>query len=180
VCVNASGWSAKRLGLPDPAVTVLGGFKLSKPERGEDREALRGLRTAGLLLTTYRLDMSLRRAERVLRDLDFTYERLATIDHAGGARIVEAVTERALATGKRDQRVSHGLFAVCLAFHLGAAEVILSGFSLTTGRLSHTDMVRPRQHVPADREAIVALRDLGRRVRTSEPELARLTGIPVV
>jgi hypothetical protein len=180
ICVNASGWSARRLGLPDPAVTVLGGFKLSKPERGDDRKALQGLRTTSLLLTTYRLDMSLRRAKQALRDLDFTYARMATIDNAGGARIVEGVTRRPLATGKRDERVSHGLFAVCLAFHLGASEVILSGFSLSTGRLNHTDMVRPRQHIPADREAIQALRALGRAVRTCEPELAALTGIDLV
>lgn len=180
VCVNAAGWAAKSLGLPDPDVTVLGGFKLSKPDRGDDRRALQGLRTGSLLMTTARLDMSLRRAERVLDELDFAYDRWATIDPAGVARIVEAATGRPLATGKRDERVSHGVFAVCLAFHLGASEVILSGFSLTTGRLSHTDMLRPRQHIPADHEAIVALRDLGRLVRTSEPELARLTGIDLV
>jgi hypothetical protein len=133
------------------------------------------------VLITNRLDMSVAEAVQLMAHLDFAHERLEPLDHDGRARIVEAVTGQALGAGPKDTgRVSNGIFAACLAFALGASEVVLGGISLTSGRHDYTDEDRPRRHVPADQAAIAAMRDRKLCLRTSEPDLAAVTGLDTV
>jgi hypothetical protein len=180
VCVNASGWAARRLGLPDPVLTIMAGAKLAHPDRGHDRQAMRGLRTERMLLITYALDMSIGDAERVMEALGLTYGQLDTIDFETRALIIEAMVGPGTGRGHKDRtRVSNGIFAACLALHLQASEVVLAGFSLTSDGHSYGSDTR-RRHVVPDREAMVAMRRQGLPLRTSEPALAELTGLPLV
>jgi hypothetical protein len=180
ICVNSSGYAARALGLPEPDVTVLAGFKLIHPNREEDRQALRGLRTRTLLLVTYLLPVPLAEAERMLAELDFRYERLETVDFDGRARVIEGVTGSPLGSeAAPESRVSNGIFAACYALQAGAPCVVLCGISLTSGGHFYSDRGRPRRHIASDTAALVALQARGWPVQTTDAGMARATGMPL-
>lgn len=181
LCVNSSGWSAKQRGLPIPRLTVLGGFKLTKPDREIDRQALRGLRTQQLLLLTHLLKLTLAEAKEKLAQLDYQYVNMKTMNYARRARMIEAVTGEKLGRGDNEtSKISNGLFTACLALYEGAPEVILSGISLTSDELSYAQIKGRRRHILPDKEALIAMRDRQLPIKTSEPELAKITGIELV
>ena len=49
------------------------------------------------------------------------------------AAIIDAVCGVPLGVGKRDDRISHGIFAAVLAIWGGATDVVLAGFSMAGG-----------------------------------------------
>lgn len=180
MCVNSSGYAARDLGLPEPAITVLAGFKLIYPNREEDRQALRGLRTKTLLLVDYLLPLSPAETAQLLADLDFRYERLETVDFHGRARVIESATGLPLASDAAPElRVSNGIFATCHALQLGAPAVIVSGFSLTLNGHFYSQRGRPRRHIGPDTTALQALRERGWPLYTTETDIADATGIPL-
>jgi len=173
ICVNSSGFVAKELGLPDPKVTLLGAFKLVVPKNEEDRRALHGLRTEYLILIRHRLPVSRLLAESLLGMLHYHYKQFLTVGFWDRSYMIQKVT------GK-DLRVSNGIFAACYALYNGAPEIILSGFSLTMHGHYYSDQNRRRKCGNADLAALSAMRERGWAVKTSEPELAELTGLPLV
>lgn len=182
ICVNSSGYVARALGLPRPALTVLGGFKLQVPNLEEDRQAMRGLRTKTLLLiTNYAGDWTLDRARTSLDAFDYQYDELVAINADERAAIVQAVTgERLAGEDSEYRKVTNGLFAACYAFHTHAPKVTLSGISFARAGHYYSDQNRPRQQIGADRDAVHALLARGYPLYTSEPELAGVTEIPLV
>ncbi len=175
VCVNSSGRVALALRLPQPILTVLGGFKLVKSRYLEDREAMRGLRTRSLLVIRTLRPLPVDEARRVLEGLDYRYEALKTISHAFREHMVRKITGTSVV-----KQPSTGIFAVCYALASGAPEVILSGISLTLNGHYYSDRNRSRMHLEEDTAALIALRERGWPVKTSEPDLSRLTGVPLI
>jgi len=181
ICVNSSGFVARDLGLPEPELTVLAGFKLIYPNRQEDRDALRGLKTKCLLLITYLLPISLEEAEELLEKLGYRYDELKTIDFADRAHVIRSVTGTGLGEADApENRISNGVFAACYALYHGASEVILSGISLTLDGHFYMTRTRPRRHITTDTEALIAMRTRGWPVKTSEADVSQATGIPLV
>ncbi len=188
VCVNSSGCVARDMGLPQPALTVLGGFKLVKASKEEDRQAMRGLRTAYLLLVRY--ERPLAETRQSLERLDYEYDKLVTIGDRHREHLIRKVTtckpissySALTIPPTRDQapwNVSNGIFAVCFALANGAPEVILTGISLTLNGHYYSARDRRRKHRTQDRAALIALRERGWPVKTSEPDLSGLTGLPL-
>jgi hypothetical protein len=181
VCVNSSGYAARALDLPVPAVTVLGGYKLVVPRLEEDRQALRGLRTTTLLLITNFEPATLEEVLDALERLDYRYDRLMTVSVEERAEIVWTTTGERLA-GEESPRlkVTNGLFAACYACFAAAPQVVLAGISFARDGHHYSDQLRRRQQIEPDRAAVRALRARGYPLFTSEAELAADTGLPLV
>jgi hypothetical protein len=179
VCVNGSGWPAKQLGLPTPDLTVMSGGTLTLPQEEKTRACLRGLRTKNLLVLTVGVEPT--QAQDILRDLHYTYDRIAYMNYDQRARVIKAVTARNLGRGDREtSKISNGLFAACLAFYRGAPEVILAGISLSADGRVYSTSLDKRFHVKPDGEAIRAMQQRKLRLHTSEPALAQICGLELV
>ena len=182
ICVNSSGWSARRLGLQIPDLTVLLRHKLLAQDTREDLKAMKSLKTHKLLVVPHASLIKFSKIKDVLTQLDYQYNEI--INCKDKVHVIKAITGENLGEGDPHvTKVSNGLFAVCLALFYGAPEVIMTGFSLTASGHNYyaeRDKHRPRQHILPDKKAILAMRDRGLKIKTSEPDLARETGIELV
>ena len=182
ICVNSSGWCAKRLGLKTPDLTVLTYYKLFAQDTKEDLEAMRGLKTHKLLIVPYASADKFAKIKDILAKLDYRYEEI--INYKDKVHVIKEITGYNLGEGDpHTTKVSNGLFAVCLAFYNGAPEVIMAGISLTArghNYYAERDSRRVRQHIMPDKKAIMAMRGRKLPVKTSEPGLAAETGIELV
>jgi hypothetical protein len=172
ICVNCSGYIAKDFGLPDPKVTLLGAFKLVVPKNEVDRRILKSLRTDSLVLIKHRLPVTPKLAKSLLAMLDYSYDAFLKIGFWDRAYMIQKVT------GQRFE-VSNGVFAACYALYNGAPEIVLAGISLTKDGHYYSEQNRNRLHIPIDLAALKAMVERGWKVKTTEPELAELTGIPL-
>jgi hypothetical protein len=204
-CANASGRSAKSLGLPDPIFTVVSALLLSG--RASDRHnlrALRGLRTGTLYLLPRPEARGgaarrwLRRARELrmqpalcrlrLRAAGYRFERFAVRPMAdyyallsrlcGGDPEVDAQIAR--------KHPSTGALAVALALAEGrAGGVVVAGMSF---ELTHAHGENPeiaRRGTAASKHAdtdVLVLSRLARRgdLWTSEPIVAERAGVPLL
>ena len=91
VCVNGSGWSARRLGIPRPDLTIMPGSILNEESSAETREALCGLRRATLVYVT--IGATIKEARSILSGLDYGYERLQLMSPRRKARIMKQLHE---------------------------------------------------------------------------------------
>lgn len=193
VCVNSSGRTAHTLGLPVPRLTVFGGFKLSSQRNDEDLDVLRGLHTYSLLLVRHYPHyekLTNTQARRRISNMGYTYEHFESISLAGRAQVINAVKQSReglfgvaqymLLGQKRIERPTNGIFAVCLALYLGAPEVVVAGMSLRRQGHSYSTAGRPRLQTDQDAQVLRALVALGLPVRTTEADLARDTGVPLI
>src|SRR5262249_27848870 len=179
VCVNGSGWPAKQLGLPIPDLTVMSGGTLTLPPEERTRKRRPGRETKHLLVLTVGVEPT--QAQKILRDLNYTYDQIAYMNYDQRARVIKAVTAKNLGRGNKEtSKVSNGLFAACLAFYRGAPEVILAGISLSSDGRAYSTGLDKRYHVKPDGDAIHALHQRKLRLYTSEPNLAQLCGIELV
>ncbi len=123
-------------------------------------------------------DGPLERVRATLADVEVDYDTLIGVSTADRNAIVQAACGEALGAGPRDQRVSTGVFAACLAFAGGAAAVVLAGISLKGGHAGLSWDTASRPHVPGDRACLAALRARHRRmVSTTSPELHDVFGL---
>lgn len=181
LCVNCAGFSAAQHGLAPPDITFLRTKKLVSSRKLLDREALRGLSTRHLVLV--------RSADEgggpesytgTLARLDYRYETIAVISTRERVAFIAEVIGQRFGLGGRDEtKISSGLSAVCLAFALGASQVVLCGISLESEGLSYVDHPCPRHHKKPDAEGIACMLGKGLPLRTCEPGLASTTGLPL-
>ena len=141
ICVNGSPWVARRLGIERPDITVVAGFATlgNNEVRRATTAALRDLSTDEVLFVE--AGMNVQRGRQVLDEAGFAYRHLTSITVDERAAIIDAVCGEPLGLGKRDDRISHGIFAA-VAGHLGRRD--RRGF----GRLF--DGWRPRVHPGRD------------------------------
>lgn len=177
VCINGSPWMAARHGIV-PDLTVVAGYT-TLVEREVSRQSLgrlRGIGTRRLLFVTAGNEFEAGR--EVLRRHDFRSDSSHAVDPLIRAAVIEEVLEGSdLGLGKRDDRVSNGIFAVVLALWLGARKVTLAGFSLAGGH-SYIDQETPRFHIGGDMACLTMLaRRYGSRVTTTNSILATETGL---
>jgi len=176
ICVNGSPWIARRLGIERPDITVVAGFATlgNNEVRRATTAALRGLSTDELLFVE--AGMNVQHGRQVLDEVGFAYRHLTSISVDERAAIIDAVCGVPLGVGKRDDRISHGIFAAVLAIWGGATDVVLAGFSMAGGH-AYIPGETVRHHINGDRKFLSLTGGLGCRVSTTASELSTMFGI---
>lgn len=182
ICVNASGWLAKRAGIASSTLTVLPGRSLANdnPVRSALAKAIEGLKTDWLLFVEVALSQS--EAENVLNEAGMDFGRISTIDPLERAAILGEAWREEIALGpgtKTDDKPSTGIFGASVAIWAGASELVLCGFSLQGGH-AYINGETPRAHVKGDRQFFSLARRLDCRISTTSEILSREFGIPFV
>lgn len=173
--VNGSQVMAEPWGMT-PALTIFGNtFVHVTPSNREARKVLQGRRTGQLLGIGERKKYFY--FKRVLRELGYSAQSLSLLTPAFRDEITTSLIGRGAGdTGK----ASNGIFLALLALHLGADEVLMSGFSLTRHGHAYNDKGLPRQHIDADRNVLAEIARQGLPIRTNDPEFAAESGLPLV
>lgn len=206
-CANASGFSARAHGLPDPVYTVVTAVLTSgKASDEHSLRRLRGLRTgrlwhvrrpkadAGGPLARLRAALRMRRMSvaelrRRLRALDYHYDELVSrparyfhdlvLELCGGDPEVAAAIAR--------KQPSTGLLAVALGLADGRFEqVVMAGFDFTlTHAYGDNPLIAERgsavsAHAPTDVAILRRLAALRPDLVTSEPAVHARTGLPLL
>ena len=176
ICINGSPWVARRLGLPQPDITVVAGYatRSNNEVQRATIAALRGLSTDELLFVE--AGMSGQDGLPELDKVGFAYRHFRSITIDERAAIIEAVCGEPLGRGHRDDRISNGVFAIALAIWCGADEVALAGFSLAGGH-AYIPNVTQRQHMRGDRRFLSRIGHFGCRVSTTSSDLSTAFGI---
>lgn len=175
LCVNGSPFIANKHSI-SVDLTVLAGFTtaMTKDISILSMERLEGLHSDDLVFInggdTFEHCIS------TLKDRSFTFHTATEITPIERAAIVGEVCGRELGLGRRDDRISNGVFAVALALWAGAEGVIMSGISLSGGHDYANDT--PRHHLTGDTTFLTLMAGAPRKVTTTSHELSRLTGLP--
>lgn len=176
ICVNASSWNARAMGIGLSDMTVVAGFSTrpDKPARVETQKVWQGLATRDLLF----IEAGATAAEgrRVLDQCGFGYDSFASITPIGRAAIIGEVCGQELGLGKRDDRISNGIFAAALAMWAGAREVVLSGISMNGGH-AYMAEATPREHQAGDDAFLRLASSLPARLSATGRELPQVYGL---
>lgn len=150
VCVNASGWSAKRMGIEKPDLTVMSAFTLKGKTSVQMSSiaALSGLSTRTLLLVDHKISVAA--ARKVLIDVGYLFDQLLTISPLNRAEIFNQVCREPVPSGDHNARPSTGMFAAAISIWAGAESTALTGFSFCGGHAYMTGDT-PRQHIEGDK-----------------------------
>jgi len=204
-CANASGFSARELGLPVPTYTVMSAILISGIASGKQSlEALRGLRTETLhVLPRPRPEgrpikrfirglrsraMSAERMRRTLAGLDYSWKEFTRRPHAWWMDMVRTAcgNDPEVLEAMARKNPSTGTVAVALGLARGEWDrVVVAGFSFElTHAYGENPEIRERgtrlsRHAGTD---IAVMRALGRRhshLWTSEEIVHERTGLPL-
>jgi hypothetical protein len=170
VCINGSGWAARKMGVICPELTVISS-RVTRPDqavRAATMSVLNGLQTRHLMLID--VDNETDRACKALDAAGLTYENLLLVGPLERAAIVGAVCGAELGWGASRDRISNGVFAITLPVWAGAREVVLAGFSLEGGH-SYISHGTKRGHLSADTSFFRIAATLPSRVSTTSHEL---------
>ena len=177
-CVNASGRSARDLGLARPFVTVISGRMLGDREANrEGQQAIAGLETGTCVLIERGIGFAAG-LDR-LRELDYRFDTAIRMTHRERRRIVRAVFGADLASGGGEGKISTGLFTVALAHFLGACPAVLAGFSISRDGHAYSASNLVRQHKATDAAALELLLARGESIATADPALHDEAGVPL-
>lgn len=112
VCVNASGWTAKNLGLPIPYLTVMTGSSVTKNNEFTNAacKALSGLSTHELVVIEF--GAKLPYVRKRLAAIDYHYESVAAMSRDGYADIVLEVIGEDLGRSKQRNPPSSRIRAI--------------------------------------------------------------------
>lgn len=168
VHVKYAGRSAAALGLPPGDVTLL----LHKTEPSD----LDGVTLKNVLRLGRRAPVR----SRLKRLAPFVTFREQDLTNRERDAFFLAVVGSLFEGVGREERPSNGLAMICYALAVGAPQAIVAGLSLEAHGYAYDTSARPRRHQPEDRAALaeIAAR-YGRRVVTTEPALARASGLPL-
>lgn len=205
-CANASGYSAAKLGLPDPAYTLMSAILTSGiPSGRQSLAVLAGLRTDELYFfprpprTGRSLKATLRGMvggwrtrpsvlRRALRRVGYRYQRMRVHEYDFFRALVEDLCDRDVDILARMavKQPSTGLMTIALGLASGRyRRVILSGFSF---ELSHAYGDNPEiaqrgtrvsRHADTDVAVLHYLASRRDDLFTSEPVVHERTGIPL-
>jgi hypothetical protein len=203
-CVNASGHSADRHGLPVPVHTAISAVLTSGIGSGEQSlRALHGLRT-GALYRVPQLDKQRKLWKKIktlpvtiktsplffrlrLRQANYHWDTFINRDAAFYLELISTLCRQdpqimALVANKKP---STGIITLMLGMSLGSYDrFIMSGFSF---ELTHAYAVNPEiqergttlsRHTPTDLRVLRRLRDIHGNIFTTEPAVNDPGGIP--
>jgi len=179
VSVNAAQSGAAKVGVKRiPDLTVMSGQLLGKkPENLAGQDALRDASTTQLLLIER--GVRAREARPALRELNYRYGALRTMDHWQRAGLTYRLLGEHLATGSGEEKISTGVFAVLVAASLGYGPIVMCGFSLSSDGHSYNPLGHRRQHREVDTRALRMLAQRQHAVFSSDPAFAASSGLPL-
>lgn len=206
-CANASGHSARALGLPDPELTVVTAVLTSG--KGSDEHSLRrlqGLRTRRLyhirrpkadrggwlsrLVAAVRMRrMSVAELRRRLRALDYRYDELVSRPAGAYHELIRGLCghDPTVARLIEEKQASTGLVAVAVAIEERRWErIVMAGFDFTLVHAYGTNpLIAERgsalsKHAETDVAILRRLARLRGDLWTSEPVVHERTGLPLV
>lgn len=178
ISVNASQVVLDRFGLPPPDLTV---FRSRLADSEPDAAglaawtALQGLATQHLLIGSE----GGRTARRVAAGHAYRPARMTVIRNSTRGAIVADVLGEYLTIATNANGISNGVFAALLAVRLGAAPVVLSGFSLQGGWSHAPGLDSQRYHQQGDQRACRLMREKGLPVFAADEAFAASTGLPL-
>lgn len=178
ISVNASQVTADDFALGTPDLTVFrDGIFLSDTHQDAVWSALRGKRTAHLAAIMGSSEET--GAAAAIVPKDYRADRVTELNrHIRGAIIAEMSGLYHVHLGGHNG-VSNGLFATLLALKLGAAPVVMSGFSFAPGWNFAKDIPGERGHIPVDRAICNAIVARGLPVYAADPGFAEKSGLPL-
>jgi hypothetical protein len=166
-CVNNSGLTAHRLGLKTPDLAVRAEHKSWSEIAGLSTHAILWISERPMLRLRMKYPASFRHRADAIRRLP------SPLRDAIMAKILGLTIE----PGGTGQRPSNGVFTVALALAAGAPRVIVCGVSLSENGHSYNALGEARKQIEPDRRAFMALASRYPNVVTTEPDLARDTGL---
>jgi hypothetical protein len=175
ISVNGSQVAARAWGVEAPDVTLMYGNQLrgTNMKAVEVRRVLSGRRTGELYVT--RWHESIEALLSKLEAFDYRCERAFRLTRFRRMALHEAVFgSTRVFTG-----YSTGVNAVLFALHSGAPAVIVTGIDPGSDGHVYNDLGKKREHVSADARALVALRERGFPLFTSDPAVAESLGLPL-
>lgn len=176
LCVNGSPYIANKHSIPVD-LTVLVGFTTSmkKDISSLSMEKLSGIHSQELLFIS--AGDNIENGISELKSNGFTYDRISEINPLERAAIIGEICGEELGLGKRDDRISNGVFTIVLALWAGAEKVIISGFSLQGGHDYAKDTAR--YHLNGDTKCLGILARQYSNVTTTSNDLHLSTGLHV-
>jgi hypothetical protein len=178
ISANASQGILDRFGLPPPDLTV---FRSRLADDQPDAAAiaawtaLRGRSTGHLLVGSEGPET----AARIIAAHAYRAAQITELRNSLRGAIIADVLGEYLTIATNANGVSNGVFAAVLAVKLGAAPVVMAGFSLSGGWSHAPDINSPRYHQDGDRRACRLMREKGLPVFTSDEAFAAATGLPL-
>ena len=175
LCVNGSPVVAKRNRI-EVDVTVVVGFTTSmkKDISALTMEKLRGHHSDTVVFVS--AGDTFEKGLAGLQRQRFSFHEALEVTAIERAVIVGGVCGQEFGLGRRDERVSNGVFTIVLALWAGASRVLVSGISLSGGHDYASGT--PRYHVEGDRLCLQELAKKRRDVITTSCDLAKETGLP--
>jgi len=179
ITVNASSVIAMQLGIMKPDYTVMSGRMLhEKPANREAKSVIKDGCTKRLILIE-RGAVDRGQAQEILNEINFNFDEYYPITHMQRAKITYKTTGRNLSFYAGKRKISTGLFAVVLAFHLSAKKVILSGFSLSQDGHYYSNTNLARAHRDMDRYLLNRLIDKGFPVYAADKKAQAEMNLPL-
>lgn len=179
--VNGSQALLQGLGLPARPTLTLMHNTLIKSRLHSNiaaRKVLRGLATGHLVMMDREPSFKHRCLARIrLWALGYRYDTLTLLDYGARQRIIAQMLQQPYDS---EQHPSNGIFLALLVLHLGAASVLMSGFSLSRGGHAYNTHNFPREHVNADLLALQRMAELGLPVFTNDPVFSVESGLPLL
>lgn len=171
--VNASQIIARRWGQKVPYITLLGSSVLNNdPANIEAKEMMKRGHTENLIVIKGNLEEE--KARLRLRKLGYTYQSIQFLTKDDRAQILSdllgiPITEKT--------KPSNGVFLALLAVHLGARQVLMTGFSLSQNGHAYNNKGRPRAHAPEDRIVLARAMEINLPIFTNDPNFAQESGL---
>lgn len=173
--VNGSQAVAARLGCRSPNITLLGASVLkNQPANREAQAVLKARGTETLISIRGRRRFSLARFH--LARLGYTFDRFCLISGSERLDFISSVLDERIGVNLKP---SNGVALAFICLHLGAAGVVMTGFSLSRGGHAYNDKNRPRQHTAEDRELLRRSAVKGVPIYAGSVEFAQESGIPL-
>lgn len=169
-CVNNSGLTAQRLGLKTPDLAVRAEHKSWQEIAGLSTRAVLWISERPMLRLRLKYPASFRHRAAAIRRLPSPARDAMMADVLG----------LAVGSFKTGQRPSNGILMVTLALAAGAPRVIVCGVSLSENGHSYNALGEARKQVEPDRAAFRTLASRYPHVVTTEPDLARDTGLALL
>lgn len=168
VHVKYAGHAARQYGLPAGDLTFLLAKTTKQQIDGLDLDAVLRLRKRHSLLT------------RIRRDLPALGGNECALTHRERDAFIIGTLGSLFGVAGSEIRPSNGIALIAYAIAVGIPQIIVAGISLQSDGYAYDRSARIRRHLEEDRAALAVVAARYSEVVTTEPELSRTTGIPLL
>lgn len=179
VTVNGSQTVTKSWGIAKPHITFMmfGQIDAQTVNAKAVRSVLRGERTGLLIVSRWKKGMD--RLKSGLAAFDYGADALRVISRLQRMALYEAVLGRLNPELTRGDYGSTGTFAILYLVNSGARTIIITGINPHSRGHVYNNENLQNQHAKSDKDILLALKQRGVGIYTADPEVARLTGLPL-